>query len=116
MRYGQVFYTFPAHDRSGSFIKKGATSMYRCDSCGKCVPPKTPCKRVVVKKMRFLHPERPRAKKGVAILKNGKKKMVWIPDPGGWGDQIAQESRMCPRCASTWEKEQREMMKQPMSA
>ncbi len=93
--------------------------MYRCDSCGKCPPPKTPCKRVVVEKARFLHPERPRAKKGMIVLKNGKKKMVWIPDPGGWGDQIVREAKMCPHCASRFEREQREreeLTRRPVSA
>ncbi len=79
--------------------------MFRCDSCGESTQPKMPCKKVITKKSRFLHPERPRAKKGVIILKNGRKKMVWIPDPGGWGDQIVHESKMCLRCAAIWEKE-----------
>jgi hypothetical protein len=59
--------------------------------------------------MRFLHPERPKAKKGVIIQKNGKKKTVWLPDPGGWGDQIAVEAKMCPSCANKWENDQRKL-------
>jgi hypothetical protein len=89
---------------------------YKCERCNKTTAPKTPCKKVIVRKARFLHPERPRAKKGVAIQKNGKKKMVWIPDPGGWGYQIIHEAKMCPPCAIRWEREQREpYAKQPVS-
>jgi hypothetical protein len=80
--------------------------MYRCERCNQCPPPRTPCKSIAVSKVRYLHPERLHAKKGVAIQKNGKKKAVWIPDPGGWGYQIVQELRMCPTCANIWEKEQ----------
>lgn len=80
--------------------------MFKCGKCGKCPPPKTPCKNMVIQKVRYLHPERLRAKKGIAIQKNGKQKVVWIPDPGGWGYQIVREMRMCPSCAMFWEKEQ----------
>lgn len=83
--------------------------MYRCEKCKSCPPPKTPCKLIVVKKTKFLHPERLRAKKGIAIQKNGKKKVVWLPDQGGWGDQIVCEMKMCPACASAWEKEQEKL-------
>lgn len=77
--------------------------MYNCDCCGESVAPKMPCKKVVTKKKRFLHPERLRAKKGVVILPNGKKKMTWVPDPGGWGDQIVEELKMCYSCASKYD-------------
>lgn len=76
--------------------------MFRCENCGECPAPRTPCHRVVVQKKKHLHPERPRAKKGTTILKNGKKKMVWLADFGGWGDQIVKEMNMCPRCAAGW--------------
>lgn len=78
--------------------------MFRCDICGKSTSPRTSCKNMVVKKVLFHHPERPRAKKGFTILKNGKKKAIWIPDPGGLGYQIAHESKMCPNCALKWER------------
>lgn len=76
--------------------------MFRCENCGECPPPRTPCKKVVVQKRRHLHPERPRAQKGTAVLKNGRLKTVWVPDLGGWGDQIVTELSMCPRCAHAW--------------
>jgi hypothetical protein len=79
--------------------------MFKCDQCGNSPPPKTPAKKIIVAKRRFLHPERPRAKKGLAILKNGKTKVVWIPDPGGWGDQIVHEAKMCPDCAFLWNRD-----------
>lgn len=79
--------------------------MFRCDACGKSTPPNTPCKKIVTRKKRHLHPERPRAQKGTAILKNGKKKMVWVPDFGGWGEQIVSEAKMCLGCAAAWERE-----------
>lgn len=68
-----------------------------------CSQPRQPCKKIVVKKERILHPERPRAKKVMTVLKNGKKKRVWVPDFGGWGDQIVAEAKVCLSCASHWE-------------
>ena len=98
----------------GFMIKSGRSvtqhfkrdAMYRCEKCGVCPPARTPCKKVVTRKIRFLHPERPYAIK-VIVEKNGKKKTAWIPDPGGWGDQIVKETKMCPTCATRWEKAQK---------
>lgn len=84
--------------------------MYRCDSCRNCVEPRTSCKRVVTKKVNFLHPERLKAKKGFIIQNNGKKKKVWLPDHGGWGYQIVSEAKMCPDCALKWEKSYKQVM------
>jgi hypothetical protein len=33
--------------------------------------------------------------------------MEWVPDPGGFGLQIAKEVYSCPQCAADWEKQQK---------
>lgn len=84
--------------------------MYKCDQCGANSTPSSPCRKVVTQRAWVFHPERLRANKGFAIQKNGKKKKVWLPDPGGWGFQIAREERMCNYCANLWEHEHRESL------
>lgn len=78
---------------------------YRCDSCGFAVKAGTSCKKVVVLVREVHFPERPKANKAKVVQKNGKKKAVWIPDPGGVGTQIVKEAKMCTRCAHDWHKE-----------
>jgi hypothetical protein len=71
--------------------------MYRCSICTKVVPPKTPCQRIISKRV-HRHPFRPKAQSRWGIDKNGKRKEEWIDDPGGVGTQIVQEYPVCPDC------------------
>jgi hypothetical protein len=63
----------------------------------------------------FQHPNRPKAIQR-QVIKNGKKKMEWIPDPGGIGLQVAKEVLACPTCNLKWERDQREKQGLPADA
>ncbi len=71
--------------------------MYRCSFCKKVVPPGTSCKRVLRTRM-FRHPFRVKVQKRLGIDKNGKIKIEWADDPGGYGSQITAEYPVCEEC------------------
>jgi hypothetical protein len=73
--------------------------MYRCQLCGTVVPPRAPCRRVVVQAVVSRYPARLRAHRLVRWEK-GKRKVIWVNDPGGAGTSIAREVCACPDCAA----------------
>jgi hypothetical protein len=73
--------------------------MYRCECCGRVVPPRTPCARLVAESRPVVYPYRAKAIPMV-VKRDGKRKRVRLADPGGVGWQIARERRACPECAA----------------
>lgn len=70
--------------------------MYVCEVCACVVPPNTPLHRIVVEARLVEHPHRPKIYWHPP--KDGEKGK-WVDDPGGSGEQIVRELRVCPRCA-----------------
>jgi hypothetical protein len=77
-----------------------------CHFCCKPTLPGVPAKKIVTAYRECYHPYRPKASQK-KVEKNGKWKMEWVPDPGGFGLQIAKEVYSCPQCAADWEKQQK---------
>ena len=72
--------------------------MYRCELCGKTVPPHTPAHKIAVATRGATYPLRPKV---FACWKwqNGRRKFVRPDDPGGVGRQVSREVTACPDCA-----------------
>jgi len=63
------------------------------------VPPRTAAQRVVLRTRSKLYPYRPRANRLVRLAENGKPKVYFFDDPGGSGEEVAQERLARPSCA-----------------
>jgi hypothetical protein len=79
--------------------------MFKCQNCGKVVPPKTKCCKVVVVKRKKAYPYRSKVNPGYYY--NDNEQMVrsdkWkdrTDDKGGIGNEASQEKLMCPECAT----------------
>jgi hypothetical protein len=73
--------------------------MYRCQCCGRVVPPRTPCARLVAEARPAAYPRREKAHREFSRDRwrhVGRK----LHDPGGVGWEIAREVRACPECAA----------------
>jgi len=64
------------------------------------VPPGTPAQRVVVQTRPKQYQYRAKANRVVRLIESGKKKVVYIDDPGGVGREIVREITVCPACAA----------------
>jgi hypothetical protein len=73
--------------------------MFRCQTCGTVVPPRTPSHPVVARSRPSRYPARSRANSFFRCV-NGKRKHLHTDDPGGTGTAIVEEIRVCPACAS----------------
>jgi hypothetical protein len=73
--------------------------MFRCQTCGTVVPPRTPSHRVVARSRPSHYPPRPRANHFLRWI-DGKRKQLHADDPGGAGTEIVEEIRVCPSCAA----------------
>ena len=78
--------------------------MYRCEVCGRLVPPGTRCNKIVVKQRGKVYPYRKKAHPGY-LKKFGeftplrsKRNSDRLDDPGGEGHETAKEVRACPEC------------------
>lgn len=70
--------------------------MYKCQLCGKTVGPKQ-AKQVLYRYVAYEFPHRRSANKQI-VFENGKKKIKWVDDKGGRGQQIAAEVAVCQEC------------------
>lgn len=73
--------------------------MYRCQVCGSVVPPRTPCRRLVVQTRPARYPYRQEVNRVVRVTPDGKVKEKFTDDPGGAGEETVREVTACPRCA-----------------
>lgn len=71
--------------------------MYRCQNCGKVVPPATPCHLVALQTRPKKYPARSKANRMVEWVR-GKPKVKYTDDPGGQGREIVRELAMCLAC------------------
>lgn len=74
--------------------------MYRCQTCNRVVPPRTPAHRLVAESRRAAYPFRPEVHRVVYYTLDGKKKVKFINDKGGFGVEVAKEMVVCPHCAN----------------
>lgn len=81
---------------------------YRCQLCNKSISAGIPSKKVVTAYCNYMHPMRFKAMSR-KVVKNGKKKIEYINDPGGPGLQIIREASACPDCAAEHERKEREL-------
>ncbi|MDB5388010.1 MAG: hypothetical protein JWM11_3656 [Planctomycetaceae bacterium] len=73
--------------------------MFRCEFCQVLVGPGIPSSLVVLKTRPKIYPVRERGKRRSRDeRRRDPKKSKWIPDFGGTGHEIVQESRACPTC------------------
>ena len=78
-----------------------------CHFCKKQQTSSVSAHKIVTQYRQFEHPVRAKAMRR-KVVKNGKYKMEYITDPGGFGLQIAKEVLGCPNCANEWNRKQRE--------
>jgi hypothetical protein len=74
--------------------------MFRCQLCQSVVPPRTPSKRLCVKRRGKEYPYRSEANTFVRTNDNHKRKVHHTNDPGGAGQEAVQEVIVCPECAA----------------
>jgi hypothetical protein len=74
--------------------------MFRCQLCQCVVPPRTPCKHLVLKQRSKKYPFRSRANTFIRSNESGKRKEYHTDDPGGEGQEIVKEVIVCPDCTS----------------
>lgn len=88
--------------------------MYNCDSCDKTVnsslrsviqyrdkyyPPRLCANLVKDKKLQALYKKQGRACHETKEIKRDREvKLFWLSDPGGWGQEIAREIKVCDCC------------------
>jgi hypothetical protein len=73
--------------------------VFRCQLCGKVVPPRTSVQRVVVQTRARKYPVRLRANRFIRLSENGKRKVTFVDDTGGVGCEVVREVVACPACA-----------------
>jgi hypothetical protein len=56
--------------------------------------------RLVVQTRTKKYPFRAKANRIVQLSDKGKRKVIWVDDPGGAGQEIVKELLVCPDCAS----------------
>jgi hypothetical protein len=64
------------------------------------VPSGTSAQRIVVETRAKKYPFRPEANRVVRLSEKGKRKVIFVDDPGGAGREVAREMIVCPACAS----------------
>lgn len=74
--------------------------MFRCQLCQCVVPARTPAQHVILERRRKEYPYRSGANTFVRTNESGKRKTCHTDDPGGKGQEIAQEVIACPTCAA----------------
>lgn len=72
--------------------------MYRCQSCSCVAPPRTPARRIVVETRPKTYPSRAAVNRVVRKPPDGKRKVEYMHDPGGTGNEIVREIVVCPHC------------------
>jgi hypothetical protein len=73
--------------------------MFRCQCCQQVVPAGTPSRCLVIHTRPKNYPYRSRVNRVIRLTDTGKRKEVFIDDPGGTGSEVAQEVTVCPSCA-----------------
>lgn len=73
--------------------------MFRCQLCQQVVSAGTPSQRLVVQTRSKQYPFRPQSHRVIRLSESGKRKEVWVDDPGGKGQEIVQELLVCPSCS-----------------
>lgn len=74
--------------------------MYRCEACGKVVPPGTTARRRVVETRERTYPSRQNANGRSRPQRPGARRPRSKGDPGGTGTEIVREQLVCADCAA----------------
>lgn len=83
--------------------------MFVCHFCKKVTKPRVKVSRIATKTEMYNHPHRFKAQPRWGFDKQGKKKLEWIDDKGGFGVQICKEVNSCPDCAVAYEREKKKV-------
>ena len=74
--------------------------MFRCQICGRVVPPRTPAVRLVLATRSRRYPSRLKVHRVIRLSETNKRKVVFLDDPGGQGQEVSREVLACPDCAA----------------
>lgn len=75
--------------------------MFVCQLCDDVVGPGTRSHRLVIQQRVKTYPTRLQANCVRRLKGKGKRKKVYIDDPGGSGAEVARELIVCPQCAQS---------------
>ena len=64
------------------------------------VPPRTPAARLVLATRSRRYPTRSKAHRVIRLSETNKRKVVFLDDPGGQGQEVSREVLACPACAA----------------